>query len=172
MKSILLSAAVAMIAAMPAFAGSSTAPDIHAVTPAPAPVDVDRWAGPYVGGYIGSAYEGSEMMFGLQAGYNWQRGSFVFGGELDAFTADTTGDYEVFVNARAGVAIGSNALVFVKAGRGQYLGTLGLNALGLGAEYAVSDSISIRFDYELHNTVSDDVFDGPGFAKIGVNWGF
>lgn len=172
MKSVLLFTAIALSVAMPAFAGSPVTPDIDVVAPAPAPVDANRWAGPYLGGYIGSAYDGRDMMFGLQAGYNWQRGSFVFGGELDAFTVNQTGDYEVFVNIRAGIAVGDNALVFLKAGRGQFLGNLALNGLGLGAEYAVSDKISIRFDYELHEQPGFDVFNGPGFAKIGVTWGF
>jgi outer membrane immunogenic protein len=46
------------------------------------------WAGGYVGVHGGGGWMGanaiSGAVAGAQAGYNWQRGSFVYGGEIDA----------------------------------------------------------------------------------------
>src|SRR4051794_28872212 len=59
--------------------------------PAAAPVPLYNWSGFYVGGNVG--YQSGEatnlgadpngIAGGVQAGYNWQTGQFVFGGETD-----------------------------------------------------------------------------------------
>ena len=99
---------------------------------APAPLCAYSWTGPYLGGNLGyewgnvsnnptrpSGFEG-----GIEGGYNWQTGQFVFGGEADlqlSGASDTFAPWKFSnpwfgtLRGRAGVAI-SNVLMFGTAG--------------------------------------------------------
>jgi outer membrane immunogenic protein len=122
---------------------ASNAADIRRSAPqpyytAPAPVAAYSWSGPYLGGNIGYQWgyttnnptSPGGVAGGIQAGYNWQTGQFVFGGEADiqlSAAEDTFAPWK-FANpwfgtarARAGVAL-NNILLF---------GTLGF-AFGRG----------------------------------------
>ncbi len=82
------------VAAVAAVSGAATAADLPR-SPAPyyspAPASVYNWSGPYAGLNIGyewgkitnNAVEPNGLLGGLQGGYNWQSGQFVFGGETD-----------------------------------------------------------------------------------------
>src|SRR5688500_10503791 len=67
----------------------------------PPPPMVYRWMGPYLGANLGYQWgsidnnptEPSGIAGGLQAGYNWQNGNFVFGAETDI---NLTGADDVF----------------------------------------------------------------------------
>jgi outer membrane immunogenic protein len=159
MKRTLLTTVV-LIAALPA-----SAADLHrpppAVPPAPAPIvaAIYTWTGFYIGGHIGwgSAElettlvdpffpfvagtrfggEGADgFLGGVQAGFNWQAGAWVFGVEAQASWADITregtitavgpGGSNTLVHstsidvlgslaARLGVAF-NNALIYAKGG--------------------------------------------------------
>ena len=60
-------------------------------TTAPAPLSAGSWVGPYLGANVGyelatvdnNPAKPSGIAGGIEAGYNWQRGQFVFGGEAD-----------------------------------------------------------------------------------------
>ncbi|MCP5037038.1 MAG: hypothetical protein GY945_05490 [Rhodobacteraceae bacterium] len=78
------------------------------------PVVADRWDGFCVGVYAGTVYDGIETVFGIMGGHNRQSGTFVFGVELDAFSASPSSDSGVFLNARAGVALGDTRLCSLK----------------------------------------------------------
>jgi outer membrane immunogenic protein len=99
------------------------------------------WAGPYLGVNLGYQWGGtvnnptkpSGLAGGIQGGFNWQNGQFVFGGETDLqlSAADDVFAPWKFVNpwfgtlrARAGVAL-NNVLIY---------GTAGLAYGGLRAE--------------------------------------
>jgi len=99
---------------------------------APAPLSASSWAGPYLGANLGYQWGSvsnnptrpSGLAGGIEAGYNWQRGAFVFGGEtdLELSAADATVAPWEFsspwlgtLRGRAGVAFG-NVLVFGTAG--------------------------------------------------------
>ena len=127
-----------------AVAGAAVAADLpRGPTPYysnPAP-SVYNWGGFYAGANLGYewgkvtniAINPNGIMGGLQAGYNWQSGAFVFGGETDiqASAADDTFAPWKFSNpwfgtlrARAGYAM-NNILVY---------GTFGLAYGGLHGE--------------------------------------
>jgi outer membrane immunogenic protein len=99
---------------------------------APSPLGRYSWIGPYIGangGYEWGAVSGTSVQpsgftGGVQAGYNWQQGDFVFGAEtdLDLSGADATRAPLEFssrwfgtVRGRAGLALG-NVLLFGTAG--------------------------------------------------------
>jgi outer membrane immunogenic protein len=96
------------------------------------PLSAYSWAGPYLGGTIGyewgtvdhSPTQPAGIAGGVEAGYNWQRGAFVFGGETDIELSgadDTLSPFEFSnpwfgtVRGRAGVTL-NNVLLFGTAG--------------------------------------------------------
>jgi outer membrane immunogenic protein len=99
---------------------------------APAPLRSYSWVGPYLGGTLGYEWgsvsnnptKPSGLEGGIEAGYNWQVGQFVFGGETDL---NLTGADDTFapwkfsnpwfgtLRARAGIAF-NNVLIFGTAG--------------------------------------------------------
>jgi outer membrane immunogenic protein len=111
----------------------------------PPPSRIYSWIGPYLGANAGYQWgdvsnnptSPSGIFGGLQAGYNWQIGQFVFGGETDIqlSSADATFAPWKFSNpwfgtlrGRAGIAF-NNVLLFGTAGLAY--GTLEAETAGL-----------------------------------------
>ena len=166
----------------------------------------DSWAGPYLGGNLGYAWgsvannptKPSGFVGGVQAGYNWQNGAFVFGVEGDI---QATGAEETFapwkfsnpwfgtVRGRAGYAL-NNVLLFGTGGLafGELRATtFGLSeshtnagwTLGVGAEIGFAPNWSAKVEYlyvDLAN--SNFVITGAsngyrfGLIRAGVNYRF
>jgi outer membrane immunogenic protein len=139
-------AAVATVAAASGLAGAigvAGAADLPRGTPytAPAPISSYSWTGPYLGGNLGYQWgrtthnptHPSGIAGGVQGGYNWQTGQFVFGAEADLTASaarDTFAPWKFSnpwfgtLRGRAGIAI-NRVLIY---------GTLGLAFGGLEAE--------------------------------------
>jgi outer membrane immunogenic protein len=117
------------VAILLAMTGMAAAADYYT---APAPLGAYSWAGPYLGANAGYQWgsvsnnptQPSGLAGGVEAGYDWQRGQFVFGGETDIELsgADATFAPTEFsspwfgtLRGRGGVALG-NVLVFGTAG--------------------------------------------------------
>jgi outer membrane immunogenic protein len=171
------------------------------------PLNAYSWAGPYLGGNLG--YEWGEVSNnptkpsgfagGVQAGYNWQRGPWVFGveGDIEATAADDTFAPWKFSNpwfgtlrGRAGYAI-SNVLFYGTGGLafGELTGqTFGLSeshttagwTAGLGAEVGLAPHWSAKIEY-LYVDLSSSQFvtvtglsNGYHFGTVraGVNYHF
>lgn len=130
------------------------------------------WTGPYAGVYAGSANDAAEFSAGILAGYQTQMGSFVLGAEGDASYAFSSSDTEVFARLRAGFLPSDQFLIFGTAGAGLYNGSTTRYSAGLGIEAMMTDSISIRADYETQNTALDTLFEGPKYMRFGVVWNF
>ena len=169
------SAISTLLVAGTAFAGSVSPPAIPQVLVPPAPV-IGQWEGAYTGVFAGTGFNGTDPLAGFWAGYNFQNGNLVYGGELDVnYYTDGTGDIEAFLRGRLGYALGEDLLVFAALGTGRYFpggggaGTA-LNIGGLGAEFAVNDKVSLRFDYDWENTTGSSLFSGPNFVKLGASW--
>lgn len=123
----LLGAILTLVAAMGTALAADLPPYYNAPPPAPS-----GWAGPYIGATAGyqwgtvshSPTEPSGIAGGIEGGYNWQRGQFVFGGEADIDLSgadDTIAPYEFStpwygtLRGRGGVAF-SNVFVYGTAG--------------------------------------------------------
>ena len=200
--------AVAAAAIMLA-AGAANAADIPR-SPAPyyaspAPLTYN-WIGPYVGANIGYQWatttnnptKPSGLEGGLQAGYNWQSGQFVFGAETDIQLsgADDTFAPWKFSNpwfgtlrGRAGVAL-NNILFYGTLGlayggvKGEIAGLaetkthIGWTAGG-GMEVGLTPNWSARAEY-LYVDLSDRAYSVTGTAngvesnilRFGVNYRF
>ena len=121
----------AWMAAMPVPASAADFPAFPYYT-APEPLSAYSWAGPYLGATAGfewgsvdnSRTNPSGIAGGIEGGYNWQRGAFVFGGETDIQLSgadDTISPFEFSnpwfgtLRGRAGIAI-NNVLLFGTAG--------------------------------------------------------
>jgi outer membrane immunogenic protein len=132
------------MALLPSFGTSATPastvpPAATPVTPNYAYSTAQNWAGLYAGAHVGGVVgeftnqagvtgptgTGGDAMGGVQAGYNWQRGNIVFGGEGDASWipfrayAATSGSYDenwlMTFRGRVGYAFG-NFLPYATAG--------------------------------------------------------
>lgn len=165
------------------------------------------WAGPYIGATAGyewgsvdnSATHPSGFAGGVEAGWNWQSGSFVYGGETDfnvSGAEDTFAPYQFSnpwfgtVRGRAGFAF-NNVLIFGTAGlsygelTADFSGNLseshtsfGLVA-GVGAEVSFTPHWSAKAEW-LYLDFADRDFSVTGannglaanLVRLGLNYHF
>lgn len=202
MKHPLFSAALLSLLPMAAHAGGPTAvaPE-PAPVPAPVVVPVTDWSGTYVGlsagipnghmaYYVYDLLDAREKvdgsLAGAYAGFNIQRGSFVYGGEL----AYSTGDVEfadgygftdfLDVKARAGYATGKT-LVYGTLGwtRGTWKEE-GFSALsgdgiayGAGVDIQLSDRMTLGVEYLWRSLETENFTSGiPSIANTNVHGDF
>ncbi|MEI9803192.1 MAG: outer membrane protein [Pseudolabrys sp.] len=198
-------------AAVAAASGSARAADIQR-GPAPyysAPAVDNRiynWAGAYAGLNLGYEWgkitnvnvSPSGLIGGLQGGYNWQNGQFVFGGETDLQITgadDTFAPYKFSnpwfgtLRARGGYAV-QNMLFYATAGLayGNLKGEIaGLSedkthvgwAAGLGMEVGFTPNWSAKVEY-LYMDLSNRAYSITGttngyeanMIRFGINYHF
>ena len=170
------------------------------------PLNAYSWAGPYLGGNLGYAWGSvhnnvtnpSGVAGGVQGGYNWQNGHFVFSveGDLQLNGADDTFAPWKFSNpwfgtvrGRAGYAF-NNILFYGTAGLA--FGSLRADTFGLteshtsagwtagvGAEFGLAQNWSAKIEY-LYVDLSDSTFNLTGMSngyqfglvRAGVNYHF
>ena len=173
---------------------------------APAPPYPLAWAGPYVGatlGYEWGSIDGNPIRprgvaGGIEAGFNWQSGNFVYGGEADfnlSAADDTFAPWKFSnpwfgtVRGRAGYTV-SNVLFYGTAGLafGELkASTFGLSeshtnagwTAGVGAEVGLAPHWSAKIEY-LYVDLSDSAFAIAGVSngyrsnviRAGVNYHF
>lgn len=199
----------AATAAIVLAAGAATAADLpRGVAPyyaAPAPLTFN-WSGPYMGVNLGYQWgattnnptEPNGLAGGVQAGYNWQRGQFVFGAETDIQISgadDTFAPWKFSnpwfgtVRGRAGVAL-NNILFYGTLGlayggvRGEIAGLTETKthlgwAAGGGMEVGLTPNWSARAEY-LYVDLSDRSYSVTGvkngiesnMLRLGVNYRF
>jgi len=201
-------AASALIAA--SLPGSAAAADLYGSPPPYATsqslFSPDGWAGPYLGANLGYAWGSvannpaapSGFAGGVQAGYNWQSGTFVFGleGDIQATGAEDTFAPWKFSNpwfgtirGRAGFTF-NNVMFFGTGGLafGELrAGTFGLTeshtnvgwTLGAGAEMSLNRNWSAKIEYLYVDLASSNfVITGAsngyrfGLIRAGVNYRF
>ncbi|MBH5398550.1 porin family protein [Bradyrhizobium sp. CNPSo 4010] len=207
MKGLVVGAA-ALVAA--GWTASAEAADLNYGQRAPytvnQPLNAYSWAGPYLGGNIGYEWgsvdnnptKPSGFVGGVQAGYNFQNGPWVFGveGDIQAAGADDTFAPWKFSNpwfgtlrGRAGYAF-SNVLFYGTAGlafgelRAQTFGwteshTTAGWTIGAGAEVGLAPNWSAKLEY-LYIDLSTSQFAITGVSngysasvvRAGVNYHF
>lgn len=185
LRTKLIAAVATVVVAGPAFAGSyAPAPAEPVVmTPAPAPVYTGGdWTGAYGGislGYGDYDFDPSSsdgMIYGLHAGYDHDFGSFVLGGELEyqAHDFDTdagfSSDSATRLKLRAGYDAG-NTLIYAVAGGVNVDSNMGDDTgytVGLGAEYKVTDKVSVGAEY-LYDDISDFNDSGEDYTGNSIS---
>jgi outer membrane immunogenic protein len=190
--------AVALIAA--GWTLAAQAADLPYRSPAPytvnQPLNAYSWAGPYLGANLGYDWgsvdhnpaKPSGFQGGVQAGYNWQSGPWVFGveGDIQANAADDTFAPWKFSNpwfgtARGRVGYALNNILFYGTGglafgelRGETFGlseshtTAGWTA-GVGTEFGLTQNLSAKVEY-LYVDLADSHFVVTG-ASNGYRFG-
>jgi len=200
---------IAMIFALAVGIGSTAraadiVPRYYTAPPPPYPL---AWAGPYVGATLGYEWGSidnnpsrpSGVAGGIGAGFNWQTGNFVYGGETDfnlSAADDTFAPWKFSnpwfgtVRARAGFAM-DNLLIFGSAGLayGELTGSttfgpseshtsLGWTA-GLGAEVTFAQHWSAKAEW-LYLNLDDRQFAvtaannglAANLVRLGLNYRF
>jgi outer membrane immunogenic protein len=190
-----------------AMTGAASAGGDYYLPPAPAPVaPLPTWAGPYLGATAGyqwgtvsnSGIAPAGVAGGIEGGYNWERGHFVFGGEADINIsgADATKAPVEFSNpwfgtirGRAGAAFGN--FLFYGTGGLAYgdlrADTAGLSethanvgwVAGAGAEFAFAPRWSAKGEW-LYFQLAPNNFSVTGannglaanLLRFGVNYHF
>jgi outer membrane immunogenic protein len=194
------------------FAAGAQAADLQYARRQPAPYTVNQplnvysWAGPYLGGNLGYEWgtvsntgtKPNGVTGGIDAGYNWQTGNWVYGieGDIQLSAADDTFAPYKFSNPWFGTARGrigyafNNILLYGTGGvafgdlRGD---TFGLSedhvaagwTAGLGAEFALTQNWSAKAEY-LYVDLSSQRYNITGLpngysfgvARVGVNYHF
>lgn len=197
MKTLLCAVAVAAALSTAASAGSPVtvvAPAPAVVAPAPAMAATD-WSGFYLGGaYTG--YTASETFlgdfdgsgYGGFAGYNFQRGSMVYGAELEFGmgeydTGTFSGDLDSLnLKARVGYAFDS-VMVYGFAGASSITADFGGTMVdyagysyGVGGAYQFHNGLFAGLEYTAHDLVGSGSVDGQdltsGAGAIRVGWQF
>jgi outer membrane immunogenic protein len=180
-------------------------PRYYTAPPQPYPL---AWAGPYVGATLGSEWGSidnnptrpSGVAGGIEAGFNWQTGNFVYGGETDFNLSGADDRFAPWkfsnpwfgtVRARAGFAM-NNVLIFGSAGLayGELTGStsfgpseghtiLGWTA-GLGAEVTFAQHWSAKAEWLYLNLDDDRHFAvtatnnglAANLVRLGLNYRF
>jgi outer membrane immunogenic protein len=174
---------------------------------APAPYSAFSWAGAYLGANIGYQFgsvtnsggvDPSGFMGGLQVGYNWQTGQFVYGVDGDiqfSGSEDTVGGRKFSnpwfgtVRGRVGYAM-NNVLIYgtggLAYGEGRLETPIGNEehshfgwTLGLGAEVSMARNWSVKAEYLFVN-LSDERYTLTGLdhdfesslLRFGFNYRF
>lgn len=191
MKSTFISARSSMFALpLIAFGSVATAGGLSepVATPAPAPAPVPApvpigsdWTGFYAGGQLGFGQLEADplddpdgLTYGAHAGYLYDLGNIVLGGELDldgTEIEDETADVALDTVTRAKLRLGYDAgdfLPYLTGGIAQARTSSGTAAFdgddtggfaGLGAEYRISDGIRIGGEFLRHQF---DDYNGSG----------
>ena len=170
------------------------------------PLNVYSWAGPYVGGNVGyqwgditgSIAKPSGFNGGLQGGYNWQFGQFVFGGEADLQASGATDTFAGWkfsnpwfgtLRGRAGFAM-NNILIYGTGGlafgnvRAEALNLTEAHSaagwtLGAGAEIGITQNWTAKAEY-LYVNLNNSQFALTGLpngyqfsvVRLGANYKF
>jgi len=179
-RAILTSAAALVLGAPAAFAGN-----VEPVVVEPAPVVAvtptytgGDWTGGYAGVQFGhldvdgtGAADGDEVIYGLHAGYDYDFGQFVLGGEVDFDTGDldlggaATVDNVTRIKLKAGYDLGQT-MIYATAGAAQVNTSIGDETGpfgGLGLSYAVSEQFSVGGEVLYHE------FDDIGGTGVGAD---
>jgi len=207
MQKTMVETALAALAALAVTFGTAAAADLTSYA-SPGPARAYFWQGPYVGANFGYQWgsvtnapqDPSGVVGGLQAGYNWQSGQFVFGGETDLQLSDADNRFAGWkfsnpwfgtMRARAGIAM-NNVMFYGTVGLAY--GTLRLeNALtgtsegnttigwaaGAGMEVGLMGNWTARAEY-LYVDLGDHTFASTGTThgiesgvlRFGVNYHF
>jgi outer membrane immunogenic protein len=203
MKRIASAGALLVTAAGPAAAADLPHPSYTAT----APLSSYSWTGLYLGGNLGYAWgttsnnptRPSGFDGGAQAGYNWQTGPLVLGGEADIQVSGATDTFAPWkfsnpwfgtVRARAGYAV-SNFLIYGTAGvafgemQGETVGLLSEShtnvgwTAGAGVEAGFATNWSAKVEYLFVDLASSTyALTGTSnglstsLVRLGVNYHF
>lgn len=182
------------------FAADTTSSGVSHNAPALASAPMNDWGGGYLGAMVGRGFSGkakdgekaltpSGFIGSGFAGYNFQNGSMVYGGEADIgfngmkaekYGVTSQGGAEGSLRARLGYAVMDNLLLYTTAGAA--VGRLELSeggkkdtqtlvgwTAGVGADAMLTDTMFARTEYRFTQFGKKDFELGSGTGSMG--WG-
>ncbi len=165
MKSSIL--ALVASSALLAFAGSAIAADLVVDVPDAPMVDSSYdWEGPYIGAFVG--YH-SAPLIGGEIGYNFLPSEMLLVGVNASGFLDSTGDSELWLDGRIGGTFDQVAL-YASGGLGLYNLSTALWRVGVGAEIAVTDSVTLNAQVGVDEVIG--ALPTIPYANIGVRFHF
>jgi opacity protein-like surface antigen len=128
--------------------------------------------GPYVGFYVLGDSHTTSFGGGVVLGANFAQDSFLLGVEGD-LSITTVPDWYAQVIGKAGFMAGDSAAIYGLVGVGWTSDHAGrfYVPVGVGAEFAVSDNLSLKGQVEYHWTNTAGAHDTV-VGKLGLNWRF
>lgn len=157
-----IAASAASLFAVPAFAGSYAPAPAEPEIVAPVIVEATpNWTGGYVGASLGGGnlsgggFDETKLVYGLQAGYDYDFGTYTLGGEAEYQARDMwkrNAADSTRLKARVGYDMGQT-LVYGVVGGSMINSDWGYN-VGFGGERMVADNVSVGAEY-LFEKISD-----------------
>lgn len=205
MKNLTLALASILVASV-ASAADLPRKSVPVAMPVAAPVGMN-WTGFYTGWHVGydfgkvkdsisaTSYNGAGLIYGLQAGYDWQFSQFVVGLAVDGSLTNARGSnafgsarvgYEASARLRLGYAINNSALVYATGGyalanlNGKAYLPFPLPALsenknhngftvGLGAEFKLARNGSFFVEYRMTDYAKQSYFANTASVSAQVS---
>ncbi|WP_395814941.1 outer membrane protein [Devosia sp.] len=166
-----LKLALLATAATVAFSSATFAADLIVSEPAMIDNTVGfDWEGPYVGLWLGGQTTPSVYSLGANLGVNVMLDQSLlagFEGEI-AWLSDSS--YQGDIEAKLGF-VADVALIYAHVGVGSNSATGAFVPVGVGAEFAVADNVSLKAEYT-YQWDFDNAAQSAHVGKIGINFHF
>jgi opacity protein-like surface antigen len=167
-----LKLALLATAAVAALSSAAAAADLIVDVPIDEPVIDNSFSfdGPYIGAFVVGQTNPNAFGLGVNFGVNALMDSLLIGGEFEA--AVLTGpNYSAQFTGKVGGLIADNAIIYAYSGIGSRTPTSFYVPLGIGAEVAVADNVSIKGEVQ-YNWDLTAAADNSIAAKVGLNFHF
>jgi opacity protein-like surface antigen len=124
------------------------------------------WEGPYAGIWVGGLTNPNVFALGADLGVNVLLDSSLLAGVEANASWESNSTWSLQAHGRLGFVAGDQAVIYGLAGVGWNSGSGGYVPLGVGAEFAVADNMSLKAEYNYQWGPNRHV------GKVGVNFHF
>lgn len=167
-----LKLAMMATAAVAALSSAAMAADLIVDVPIDTPIIDNSFSfdGAYVGAFLQGQNNPNTFGLGVNFGVNALMGNLLLGAEVEG-TAMLGPHFSGQVTGKVGGLITDDAIIYAYSGLGSRTTTSWYVPIGIGAEVAVADNMSIKgevqYNWDLNNAAHDSVA-----AKVGLNFHF
>lgn len=165
-----LKIALLATAAVVAFSSATLAADLIVAEPIIDNTVGFDWEGPYAGLFVSGQTTPAVFGLGAQLGVNVLVDSSLLAGFRGEVAWLSNGTWEGDVSGRLGF-IADAALIYAHLGVGANSATGAYVPVGVGAEFAVADNLSLFAEYSYQWDL-DNAAESAHVGKIGLNWHF
>lgn len=124
------------------------------------------WEGPYAGLWVGGLTNPNVFALGADLGVNFMLDSSLLAGVEGNISWESNSTWTAEGHGRLGYLVSDQVLVYGLAGVGWNSATGGFIPLGVGAEFAVADNLSLKAEYQYEWGPNRHV------GKVGFNFHF